>query len=100
VARPDKNIKDEVSEYYIAEEIATVYEGMMIAVDSNDWDMFRYANKEQMALLLIYLAKQVNLEKFKKHKRGIKKPKNKEKYDKNHPHISTFKVILAANKSP
>jgi hypothetical protein len=100
VAHPDKNIKDEVSEYYIAEEIATVYEGMMIAVDSNDWDMFRYANKEQMALLLVFLAKQVNLDKFKKHKRGIKKPKNKKKYDKNHPHISTFKVILAANKSP
>jgi hypothetical protein len=33
---------------------------MMIAVDSNDWDMFRYANKKQMALLLVFLAKQVN----------------------------------------
>ncbi len=91
---------NEVSEYYIAEEIATVYEGMMIATDSVDWDMFHLVNTAQMALLLVYFSKQVDLRKFKKHKRGKKKPKNKPKWDKKVPHVSTFKVISEFNKSP
>jgi hypothetical protein len=43
---------------------------------------------------LIYLAKQVNLKKFKKSKRGVKKPKPEIKWDKNNPHVSTFKLLL------
>ena len=93
-ANPEVNIKDEVSEYYIAQDIAAVYEGMVIAVDDGDWELFRQVNRAQMAVLLIYLAKQVNLKKFKKSKRGVKKPKPEIKRDKNNPHVSTFKLLL------
>ena len=52
----------------------------------NDWEFFRRVNRAQMAVTLIYLAKQVNLKKFKKSKRGEKKSKPKKKCDKNgHP---------------
>ncbi len=71
-AHPAVDITNEVSEYYIAEDIATVYEGMMIAIDPIDWDMFHSVNTAQMALLLVYFGKQVDLKKFKKHKRGKK----------------------------
>ena len=93
-ANPEINIKDEVSEYYIASEIGAVYEGMVIAVDYDDWEFFRQVNRAQMAVILIYLAEQVNLKKFKKNKRGEKKPKPKIKHDKNEPHVSTFKMLL------
>jgi len=99
-AYPDNNINDEVSEYYIADDISTVYEGMMIAVDDEDWDVFRHADLSGMAFLLVDLAEQVDLKKFKKHKRSIKKPKDKPKWDKNKPHVSTFKIISKLNKSP
>jgi IS4 transposase len=93
-ANPEVNIKDEVSEYYIAQDIAAVYEGMVIAVDYEDWEIFRQINRAQMAILLIYLAKQVDLKKFKKSKRGVKKSKPEIKWDKNNPHVSTFKLLL------
>ena len=96
-ANPQVNIKDEVSEYYIAQDISAVYEGMVIAVDYEDWEdweLFRRINRAQMAILLIYLAKQVNLKKFKKSKRGVKKTKPEIKWDKNNPHVSTFKMLL------
>jgi len=93
-ANPEINIKDELSEYYIAEDISSVYEGMTIAVDYEDWELFRKINRAQMAVLLIYLAKQVDLKKFRKSKRGVKKPKPEIKWDKNHPHVSTFKLLL------
>jgi IS4 transposase len=93
-ANPETNIKEEVSEYYIADDIKAVYSGMVIAVDYEDWAIFRVVNRAGMALLLIYLAKQVDLKKLKKHKRGVKKPKPKIEYDKNNPHVSTFKLLL------
>jgi len=93
-AYPKINIKEEVSEYYISDDISTVNQGMMIAVNNDDWIVFRDANPAQIALLLIYLARQVDLKKFKKHKRGIKKSKTKIKYDKKTPHVSTFKMLL------
>jgi hypothetical protein len=99
-ANPETNIKDEVSEYYIADDIKAVYDGMVIAVDYDDWAIFRVVNRAEMALLLIYLAKQVDLKKFKKHKRGVKKTKPKVEFDKNHPHVSTFKLLLNPVKSP
>ena len=99
-AHPDKNIKDEVSEYYIADDISSVYEGMMIAVDDEDWNVFRDADSSLMAFLLVHLAGHVNLRKFKKHKRSIKKPKTKQKWDKNNPHVSTFKIISESKESP
>jgi hypothetical protein len=94
VAHPETNVKDEVSEYYIAKEIASVYDGMEIAVDYEDWRLFRHINRAQMVVLLIYLAKQVNLKRFKKTKRGVKKPKTILKADKNKPHVSTFRLLL------
>lgn len=99
-ANPGVNIKDEVSEYYIADDIKSVYSGMVIAVDYEDWAIFRVINCEEMAILLIYLAKQVDLKKLKKHKRGVKKIKPKLEYDKNHPHVSTFKLLLNPANSP
>jgi IS4 transposase len=93
-ANPETNIKEEVSEYYIADDIKAVYDGMVIAVDYDDWAIFRVVNRAEMALLLIYLAKQVDLKRFKKHKRGVKKPKPEIKWDKNNPHVSTFKLLL------
>ena len=94
VAYPEVNIKEEVSEYYIAEDISAVYEGMIIAVNDDEWNRFRHLSCAEMIVLLIYLAKQVNLKKFKKNKRGVKKEKPTIKFDKKTPHVSTFKLLL------
>ncbi|MBK8537872.1 MAG: transposase [Candidatus Competibacteraceae bacterium] len=92
-AYPKVNIKEEVSEYYIAEDISTVYEGMIISVDDDEWNRFRHLGDSEMIVLLIYLAKQVNLKKFKKNKRGVKKEKPPIKFDKKTPHVSTLNIF-------
>lgn len=94
-AHPDVDIKEDVSEYYIASDIRAIYSGMVIAVDYKDWSVFREANIAQMAVLLIDLARSCNLAKLKKNKRGAKKPKVAAKSDKNTPHVSTLKLLSA-----
>ena len=93
VAHPETDIKEEVSEYYIASDIRALYSGMVIAVDYQDWSIFRDATIAQMAVLLVDLASACNLAKLKKKKRGVKKPKVNVKLDKKTPHVSTFKLL-------
>ena len=56
-AHPETNIKEEVSEYYIASDIRAIYSGMMIAVMYEDWAVFREASIAQIAVLLVDLGK-------------------------------------------
>ncbi len=100
-AHPDVDIKEEVSEYYIASDIRAIYSGMVIAVDYSDWSVFREATVAQMAVLLIDLARTCNLQKLKKKKRGGKKSKVVVKLDKNTHHVSTLKLLSGnAKKTP
>jgi Transposase DDE domain len=93
VAHPETNIKEEVSEYYIASDIRAIYSGMVIAVDYQDWAVFREATLAQMVVLLVDLARTCNTLKLKKKKRGVKKPKVELKLDKSTPHVSTLKLL-------
>ena len=92
-AHPETNIKEEVSEYYIASDIRAIYSGMMIAVMYEDWAVFREASIPQIAVLLVDLARACNMLKLKKKKRGVKKPKVNVKLDKKTPHVSTLKLL-------
>ncbi len=93
-AHSDTNIKDEISEYYIAQDISAVYDGMIIAVDYKEWGIFRNIRCAEMTVLLMLLSKQINLRHFKKNRRGTKKEKPVVKFDKNTPHVSVFKLLL------
>lgn len=94
-AYPDKNINDEVSDYYIAEEISTTYNGMMLIVPEDDWDIFIKGTIAEVSTALLYLAGNMNLAKFKKHKRGPKKPSTPKEKFKGKPHVSTAKLLAA-----
>ena len=95
-AWPDKDINEEVSEYYIAEEISTTYTGMIIAVPDEQWAVFSFGPVSEVGALLMALASWIDLSKFKKHKRGQKKsPLPKNKY-KGKPHVSTAKLLALA----
>lgn len=92
-AHPDRPIDDLVSDYYIAHEISATYNGMMIAVPDTDWLIFAQADTPLFTQMLLYLAQQIDLRQFKKHKRGPKKKsKPKTKY-LGKPHVSTAKLL-------
>lgn len=86
-------IEQEVSGYYIADEIAATYRGMMIAVPDKHWRIFSRMSVQEFARVLRALASNAELRKYKKHPRGPKKPPPPRRRDKNHPHVSTFRLI-------
>jgi len=84
---------EEVSAYYLADEIAGTQRGMMIAIPAEHWHVFRTLGPEQLAEVLLELAGKVRLEAFRRHRRGPKKPPVKRRYSKKHPHVSTAQLL-------
>ncbi len=93
----DETIDNELSGYYLAGNIARTYDGMMIAVAPQDWTVFHPMPLNQLAEVLLQLAANVKLSKFRKHRRGPKKPQPKRDKHPDQPHVSTAK-LLAGNK--
>jgi IS4 transposase len=91
-------IEQTVSGYYIADELSSVYQGMMIAIPEPHWRIFSRMSTQEFADTLQHLASQVNLRRFKKHPRGPKKPQPKRTFDKKHPHVSTSRLIADRRK--
>jgi|LGVF01.1.fsa_nt_gb hypothetical protein len=93
-----KTIEDDFSGYYLADELSGVYQGMMISIPSQEWNIFRELTGSQLIQCLQTLAGNVKLSRFQKHPRGPKKPRAKRISDPKTPHVSTAK-LLARRKS-
>lgn len=86
-------IKNELSGYYLAGNITRTYDGMMIALPDEDWSIFQKMPISTYLDFLRQLALNIKLKKLKKSRRGIKKPPTKRNDYKNHPHVSTAKLL-------
>ena len=88
-----KMIEENLSTYYMADEVAHTYRGIDIAVPASYWTK-KYASltSTQMARELIRIAKDVNLPRYQKHKRGPKKEKPKMN-KRNRGHVSTARIL-------
>jgi len=91
-------IEQQLSGYYVANEISGVCPGMMIAIEYDHWLVFRQMTSSELVKELKKLASKVKLSKFKKHPRGPKKPQPKRKSQKNKPHVSTAKLLEQRKK--
>jgi hypothetical protein len=91
-------IKNQVSGYYLADEISATYRGMMIAIEYDHWGVFQQMTPVQLVKLLKTLAANVRLTALRKHPRGPKKPQPKRISSKNTPHVSTAKIIARRKK--
>lgn len=89
----EEKIAHEVSGYYIAGEIGRTHEGMTIAIPPEDWTAFQTFTDSAFVSLLMTLARNVKLEKYKKHRRGPKKEPPKKTSPPNTPHVSTAKLL-------
>jgi IS4 transposase len=84
---------DAMSGYYMALEIKQVYEGMMIALPADDWTIFRTMSIAKFAAALKKMASHMDLDFYRKSKRGPKKPPpTMDKY-RNGGHVSTHKLL-------
>jgi hypothetical protein len=66
---------------------------MMIALPEDEWRLFREMSTERFIQTLRQLARNVDLAKFRKHKRGPKKPTPKRTQNSKQPHVSTARLL-------
>jgi len=91
-------VNNQVSGYYLADEISGTCRGMMIAIDDKHWVIFRDMPLARLVKMLQKLAANMKLSAFRKHPRGPKKPQPKRKSAKNKPHVSTAKLLSQRTK--
>jgi len=86
-------VENQLSGYYLADEISGTYRGMMIAIDEAQWVVFQHMIPLSLPGYLKIWRLKVKLSAFLKHPRGPKKPQPKRKSCKNTPHVSTAKIL-------
>jgi hypothetical protein len=96
-----ERVQQEVSTYYIAEELSAVNEGMKIALPWTTWLKIAGLSVTEFSAWLKKVAHHADLEQYKKHPRSSKKRRKKLRYDKRKPHVATARELLkskVANK--
>jgi hypothetical protein len=91
-------VENEISGYYLADELSATYRGMLIAISEENWVVFRQMTPHKFSTILKRLAAKMKLYRFQKHPRGPKKPQPKRKSSKNTPHVSTAQIIAQRKK--
>lgn len=84
---------EEVSGYYLADEIAGTHRGMMIAIPADEWVVFAGLTPSALGQILRGLAAKVRLTKLRKHRRGPKRPHPKRASGAKVSHVSTAKLL-------
>jgi IS4 transposase len=87
-------VENEVSSYYLADEISRVHCGMEAAIEPRKWSKFQTLSTAALVAVLRQLAENVDLRHFRKHPRGPKKPQPR-RVGKNGGHVSTAKLLAA-----
>jgi hypothetical protein len=91
----EEKVREEVSGFQIAADVALDHPGMNVAIPDEMWERFHIMTAKQFGGWLVSTAKNVDMRDIKKAKRGPKKPKPKPKFDPDHPHVSTARLLAA-----
>jgi IS4 transposase len=90
----DKAKREDLSGYYLAGELAATYQGMVIAVPTEEWTRhFGSQTATELARVLKELAAKVDPDRFRKNRHGPKKPRPPRTGGKRHPHVSTARIL-------
>lgn len=83
---------NELSFYYVSLEIERYTPGMLAILQDDDWAQIIPSTTKRLAKLLAKIARGIDLRKYRKSKRGPKKP-YKRKSNERSGHISTAKLL-------
>lgn len=95
----EQKVAEEVSGYYVADEIQMTHRGMMIAIPEDEWAVFHDLPPVELAAVLVRLARAVALPKFRKHPRGPKRPRPQKQSGAKIKHVATAKILKARQVS-
>ena len=90
----EDTVEHEVSLYYIANEIATTYTGMMIAIPEPEWAIFYAMPKADLAVVLLALAQGVRLQALRKSPKSPQSARYKRPGIRKKGHVSTAKLLM------
>jgi hypothetical protein len=101
VAFGTEKVQNEVSAYYIANEVRMNAGGMSIALEPAVWDEFQTMKPAAFAKKMVEWASHAQLPKYKRHPRGPKKPVPKRTRFPDKTHVSTARLLAESRrKSP
>jgi hypothetical protein len=86
-------ITENLSDYYIVEDVQATWRGLEIAILPEEWQMFQTMTNIAFAQSLRQWAERVSLKRFRKSKRGPKKATSKKQFDPKHPHVATARLL-------
>jgi IS4 transposase len=91
---------EELSTYYIAEELGAIHLGMMIAIEPRKWTQsFGTLTVDEMAAILHELASLTDAKRFRKNKRGPRKPPTRKAGNMREKHVSTQRILNERKKA-
>jgi len=91
-----KKVEEEVSWYYVANEVRVTHGGMDVALDEEVWVPFQAMSATDLAARLKEYARNVSLDVFKRNQRGPKKPPTRRTKYANETHVSTARLLARA----
>jgi IS4 transposase len=94
----EEKVAEEVSGYYLADEIQMCHRGMMKAIPKDEWVVFQEASPSELAEVLVVWARSVPLAEYAKSPRGPKKPKPVKQSGAKIKHVSTARVLETRKK--
>lgn len=86
-------VESGASNYHLANEVATTYEGMMIAVPPSEWTPLGRLSLSESADFLREVASQAWLAKYPRTVRGPKKPPPRRTSGRTNHHVSTARLL-------
>ncbi len=81
-----------MSNYHLVQEVATTYEGMMIAIPPSEWEIFPGLGEGEMVGFLREAASQAWLSKYPRSKHGPKRPRPK-RTGRFSDHVATVRLL-------
>jgi IS4 transposase len=84
---------DELSGFYLADEIQMCHRGMMKAIPKDEWVVFQDGTAPELAEVMTVWARATPLKEYTAMPRGPKKPKPKKQSGAKIKHVSTFRVL-------
>lgn len=93
-----EKVEEEVSGFYIANDVRKHSVGMSIALDTSTWVPFQTMAPAELAKVMLRYAKHTDLRKFKRHPRGPKKPVPKRTRFADKTHVSTARLLAESRK--
>ena len=84
---------EELSYYYLADEVSGTHRGMMIAIPEDEWAVFHGLAASALGEVLRGLAARVRLSSYRKQTRGPKRPQPKRQSGAKIKHVSTARLL-------